>query len=319
MSFKTPSASPLCPVCGSKHNIEFSFYDLHYGYPGKVCSLQCANCRHMWVENISTIELRPLYTSDSYYSTRLSGPKKSHILVYVIFLLRRLFRGEHNSLFDKLISLLPHKLYIQSLVHYYLSKLSSPGLIDYGSGSGGFLSYFVPYKYKLQGYDINSSSTHPKINRLDFESPFLIETLGLSFSSHTLEHLQNPSTALTSIRNSMSKDELLILVLPNISSAAFDVLKNNWYFLGPPWHLHCFSIKSLKLLLSQHQLSTISVSSQYDWIALTKSISSILAIENVSFFAPLNALLLLLLYPFLQFTHPLKGDHVVLICKKISS
>ena len=136
-------------------------------------------------------------------------------------------------------------------------------ILDYGCGTGHFLSEAKKNNWKIKGIEPNESARQlankqlgghvfPTLVELDKNEKYSIITLW-----HVLEHILDLSTTLGVLKSLLSKDGSLIIAVPNPESYDAQYYKEYWAGYDVPRHLYHFTPKSLKKLIQKHNLKLI--------------------------------------------------------------
>jgi 2-polyprenyl-3-methyl-5-hydroxy-6-metoxy-1,4-benzoquinol methylase len=132
-------------------------------------------------------------------------------------------------------------------------------ILDYGCGTGDFLSYCAQRNWKISGVEpavsaraIASSKTnvpiHSDIKELSNERYSAI-TLW-----HVLEHVPDLNLILTELRSHLAKDGTLFIAVPNHESFDAKYYQSYWAGYDVPRHLWHFNPESMKILLDKNGL-----------------------------------------------------------------
>lgn len=162
----------------------------------------------------------------------------------------------------------PMQLEIDAKKYRYGLKLleqagvpSLNGLLDFGCGVGLFLREADAMGWqRCVGIDANQNyqasyqgSDEIQFINTNFES-LAIDNLGQNYSAITmwnvLEHLYNPLSVLTQLRDLLASGGLLLVMIPNVESLATRVIREksatfNWK------HVSHFSARSLRVLMAR--------------------------------------------------------------------
>lgn len=78
-------------------------------------------------------------------------------------------------------------------------------------------------------------------------------------SWHSLEHLPHPWTVIEEAARLLSPGGILLLAMPNPDSYEFSRLKERWYHLDTPRHLHLFPLKTLVDVCARNNLMSLEI------------------------------------------------------------
>ena len=219
-----------CDICASRMSKPFIKYD-HSTFP--CCVSMCMNC--------GLVKLNPRWNESKYnwfYSEKYDyfyrGPDKNV-----------------EELFDVDLSSKGKKMKER------LQEISIPNkikMLDIGAGTG-FSFFSLPGNPQVESYAIEAStkcipflkSKGVSIVGSDFSCDFG-EGYDLIVARHILEHVLNPLSFLTKIRNSLKKEGYLYIVVPNVMF--FNAKKARSFFR----HIHTYYY-NLKTLLQICKIS----------------------------------------------------------------
>lgn len=145
-------------------------------------------------------------------------------------------------------------------------------IIDLGCGQGEHLKYFGPESI---GFDISpknikvaiKNGLKVKLSNMN-QPPLLEEKYDVVFSSHLIEHLENPVTFLRYSRKQIKKNGFLVISLPNEHSVIH--LKYP-YFTYDGNHLYSISLRNLRELLEYVGYEEVIIYYDY-YTALSKKL-----------------------------------------------
>ena len=78
-------------------------------------------------------------------------------------------------------------------------------------------------------------------------------------SWHSLEHLPRPWVVIEEAAKLLAPGGVLVLAMPNPDSYEFSVLKQRWYHLDTPRHLHLFPLKTLVEICQANSLKLLEI------------------------------------------------------------
>jgi hypothetical protein len=193
--------------------------------------LFCGGCQHAYLEKI--LDVRFIY--ENYLTTSASS---------------------HGAI----SCLKSFKDFVERHAHLDSCKL----MLDIGGNDSTFLSFFNKYRdIDLVNVDPNASGEgRYKLNKcfledIDLEAYKNIRKK-IIVSSHTIEHLSQPSDLIKRISNALTEEDYCFLQFPAleslVSNLRFDQICHQ--------HVNYFSLSSIKVLLKNHGLSIVNY--EYD-------------------------------------------------------
>jgi 2-polyprenyl-3-methyl-5-hydroxy-6-metoxy-1,4-benzoquinol methylase len=136
-------------------------------------------------------------------------------------------------------------------------------LLDYGCGTGEFLSYTSTKGFDVAGIE-PSDRARLKANQLTGSKVYsdlnsLPGTFDVITLWHVLEHVSDPSEVISSLRSKLNKQGVLIVAVPNINAWESTHYKAYWAAYDTPRHLWHFNRKSLSLLVKRSSMKVIEI------------------------------------------------------------
>lgn len=146
-------------------------------------------------------------------------------------------------------------------------------ILDVGSGTGLFLSFFKERGWEVLGIEVSEEILNFS-NKTFGLNVLLGDLLSLKLPSkyfdvicfnNVLEHLHTPRRTLLKVRKILKDDGILEITVPNIESLGGKIFKEKWYHLDPGHHLYLFSEKTISKLLKETGFLVKKTSHSY-WI-----------------------------------------------------
>lgn len=258
---------PACPYCGSRsrdlayENVrDWSFQCA----PGKWSYWDCVDCQSLYLNPRPTIE--SVGAAYAHYYTHGDAP------VGIFGNLKYLLRNECLS-YRFNVDITPRlglpsllRPVLQRIAHYiklpfgwtFLESAHKGRFIDVGCGDGRTVALAKQLGWKAMGVEIDPAAvTEARRKNLDVvEGTYAaLATFPYQFDcivcSHVLEHVHDPLDLLRILRNSLAPGGMLLLTLPNASSALRRHFGENWRGLEAPRHISIPSELQLRKLLEQ--------------------------------------------------------------------
>lgn len=146
-------------------------------------------------------------------------------------------------------------------------RVKPPGkVLDVGCGYGYFLAACHEKGYLVHGIEYSGFAVRHAMDELglpvaigwldEIEMP--AATFDVITFWHCLEHMQDPRQAVTTVRNWLKAEGLLIIEVPNHEGTDARHLGTGWLGWHLPYHLYHFTPETLKLLLVQQGFSIIT-------------------------------------------------------------
>ena len=136
-------------------------------------------------------------------------------------------------------------------------------ILDYGCGTGGFLSYMYKKGWQTLGVEpatqARAQAEHEGLAVYD-----TIEAAGAKETKsdvitlwHVLEHVHDLNETIKKLRKLLVKDGYLLIAVPNINSWDAAHYHEHWAAFDVPRHLYHFEDQTLLDLLKKHKLSYV--------------------------------------------------------------
>jgi 2-polyprenyl-3-methyl-5-hydroxy-6-metoxy-1,4-benzoquinol methylase len=203
--------------------------------------IQCKNCSHIVADmNISDEELRNIYNKNYFFGDE-----------YVDYI-------NDNKVLRK-----NFQLRLRSLSKF-LDKDKHKSLLEVGCAYGFFLDEAKSFFDDVRGFDItedgiNYAKNSLKINAelAEFADISSQKSVDVGCMWDTIEHLRDPHLYLEKFSELIPKDGLLCITTGDISSLMARWRKEKWRLIHPPTHIHYFSMKTLRDILSKYGFDVI--------------------------------------------------------------
>jgi len=235
-----------------------SLYDDRYGYPGEFVLRKCTGCGHRFLEHeFSRNLLNNLYTlyyPRSSFSLEQFRPRKE------VKGFRAWLNGSRRSAY----CWVPPKVRV----------------LDIGCGFGESLAYHAARGCEAYGVEVDENIKRVA-ERFGFKvhvGPFAPEVYRPDFFDYVtmdqvLEHVVDPVETLRGVEQILRPGGKVIISTPNSNGWGAYLFGRRWINWHAPYHLHHFSVQSMKLAaekagLAVAQVRTITMSEWllYQWI-----------------------------------------------------
>ena len=232
-----------CTVCGSKELEKYLESADHFLSKENFSLYKCKTCQALltWPRpEINSIS--KYYKSNDY----ISHSNESKSLIGIIYKLVR-----NYTLSQKI-----------KMVEHYVSKVK---LLDYGCGTGHFLSQAKKQGWEVQGVEPDATArqnlhlslenlVQHSLSELPSKTRFNAITL-----FHVLEHVHDLHETLSHLISLLDKNGLIFLALPNYQSADAQHYQTYWAGYDLPRHLYHFNQHSVFQLAEKYGLKIISI------------------------------------------------------------
>lgn len=244
----------ICPICrSSEQTLVRYLYDDRYGYDGVFPLFKCKACAHNYLmSDLSETQVIRLYT-DFYprksFNISQYQPHKveNGILTWI--------RGKRSSAFRWV----PEKVRI----------------LDIGCGFGESLGYHTARECDVYGVeaDQNISRVVEKFGFKVHVGLFDADQYQSDFFDYitmdqVIEHVSDPLLTLLGIARILKPHGQVIISTPNARGWGEKVFRNRWMNWHAPYHLHFFSLKSMKIAAEQAglELTMMKTITNSDWL-----------------------------------------------------
>jgi SAM-dependent methyltransferase len=231
-----------CPVCGNNSlNPFLSCIDQLVSHE-TFSIVQCANCQlAITTPRPDDSDLQHFYESDDYISH--SGKSKGLI-------------GNLYRLARKVTITWKYKV---------VTRYASQGeILDFGCGSGEFLSKMKTHHWKISGIEPSEKARLKAHGTTGIVIASSIKQLSeKKFNAitlwHVLEHVPDLNEVMINLKNILLKDGLIFIAVPNYYSPDSEYYNQYWAGYDVPRHLWHFSKDSMKLLLERNGFEIVGI------------------------------------------------------------
>jgi len=221
-----------CPVCGNNNHTP------SYRVKGYLYYL-CNSCRSLFLDPASVHEDVSLYGKDYFEKD-----------------LKKDMRGYAGYAAQSL----PLRMYFRRLLKYVKAYIppDSPSLLDVGCAYGFFLDEAKKLGMSVHGVDISEDAINWVKERLRIEgtvgsiSEAPIGPFDVITAIEVIEHINNPSSFLNSIRERLREDGIVVIHTAAVDSQTARLFGRSWWYLNPPDHCIIYSRDSLRSIVSRH-------------------------------------------------------------------
>jgi len=134
-------------------------------------------------------------------------------------------------------------------------------ILDFGCGTGHFLSFLSDKGYKTFGIEPDNYAREKakKLTNSNIEANLddINEKFDIITAWHVIEHVSDLRNTLKKIRKKLKKDGVFIIAVPNINSFDSEYYGKYWAGLDVPRHLYHFTKHSLTSLAKKCKLKIV--------------------------------------------------------------
>ncbi|MBJ6117627.1 class I SAM-dependent methyltransferase [Pontibacter sp. BT310] len=227
-----------CPICGKEEFKNFLVVTDNSVSKESFVIVECENCTFKFTNPRPDIEsIGSYYESEEYIS---HSNTKTGIINRAYHVVRSITTKQKVELINR----------------YAPAKGS---ILDYGCGTGVFLTACKKDGWKVQGVEPND-----KARELAAESAGttiatdLGEVANEKFNVitlwHVLEHIHTLNETISQLISHLTEDGVLIVAVPNADSHDAKQYKENWAAYDVPRHLYHFTQPTMKRFLKRHKM-----------------------------------------------------------------
>ena len=162
-----------------------------------------------------------------------------------------------------------------------IKKLEPSGkLLDVGCAMGFSTDEAWRLGYDVWGIDVSSYAINQAKKLLGdrvmavplHEAHFEDNAFDIVVMFDIIEHLADPRADLQIIHRALRLDGLLVLCTGDVKSLYARIMKTHYHFFAPPFHLHFFSVKTIRLLLRQAGFVVVKIEKRGKWFSFSYAI-----------------------------------------------
>jgi SAM-dependent methyltransferase len=261
---------PECPIDRRKgHLIYENVVDAYFGTPGNWSYRQNPETKHLWLDPRPDDQgIGELYIN--YYTH--DEPERGDSIWDTVFEFIQASRlgypaANNPSVFARFLSLMPTIHDAAELGVMRISAYERGRILDFGCGSGAFMSRMRDAGWSVTGVELDAKAAaqlraskgfivYSSVDELIDKNrdPFDVIVMG-----HVLEHVSDPVSTLSTLKNLLSESGRLIITTPNANSLASKLFRQYWRGLEPPRHFNVFTLTSLSNALKRGGLRLVKI------------------------------------------------------------
>jgi ubiquinone/menaquinone biosynthesis C-methylase UbiE len=270
---------PNCYVCGSPGRTLYTdLQDRVYSSPGKWNISRCTNteCGTLWL-NPMPIQDDIMRAYQDYYTHTSSDIRRTSLKQQIKQYLKMGYTSIHYGYdipsvktLQKMIASLAlffvagHLQFDYDLM--YLPATLKGKLLEIGFGGADALKNMASLGWEAHGVDFdpvavdNALKAGLEVRQGSLEAQHYDDQLFNAVTmSHVIEHIHEPRTLLKECYRILKPGGTFVAITPNVSSMSHKLLKDAWFSLEPPRHLHMFTPQGLKRLALEAGFKEVEV------------------------------------------------------------
>jgi 2-polyprenyl-3-methyl-5-hydroxy-6-metoxy-1,4-benzoquinol methylase len=165
---------------------------------------------------------------------------------------------------SQIMKTLHKKIYIMKEIRFVQKAgLAGRNLLDVGCGAGWISNIWAQNGFQVTGLE-------PSLSRCNFarekyglnvvneyvENTDFDQCFDVSILRHVIEHFQDPGAVLRKIHQTLNREGVVMVIVPNIDSIGRYLFGVNWEWVLP-WHCNFFNKCSLETLLKESGFEVI--------------------------------------------------------------
>lgn len=234
-----------CPLCGNNKFTKYISAKDYFLTNESFSINKCKECNFLFTNpRPEDKELSKYYKSSEYLS---HSKKINSIYSFIYGIIRKISVRRKFRLINKLMK-------------------NEGSLLDFGCGSGEFLSYCSKKSWKTAGVEPDEDARNIAGQQIGMEVFESLEELGKINDRkfdvitlwHVLEHVPEIDTRIDELKKILKYDGSIIIALPNPMSWDAKHYGKYWAAYDLPRHLYHFTQQTVKRLLIKHNFKLLS-------------------------------------------------------------
>lgn len=284
-----------CPLCGeSKHRLVVESEDHQWGIAGRFSVVECDQCRHRFMNPRPLLSLLADCYPDNYGPHQLNAQPQpanesatsnvSSAPWYLRYLPLRYIPGLRRFFYwltDERSQSLP--------APFTVENGETPRAFELGCAAGAYLAQLQNKGWNVSGVEPGDAPVRSaQANGLDVQQGTLdnispnAKSFDFAASWMVIEHVPHPRQTLQQLHRILKPEGTLAISVPNAGCWEPKFFGANWDAWDLPRHLHHFSPRSIRRLLSECGFTNIRITHQRTLLNVFGSVGIFLIKRNPS-------------------------------------
>ena len=169
---------------------------------------------------------------------------------------------DQNNWISKIYGLVKNRMFSIKLNTLFDHSHNTETALDYGCGTGEFVSYLDSKGIKAEGYEPTQSAFEKASNKnikIYNSLSSITKTYDVITMFHVLEHVDDYMETIKELKERLNPNGILVIAVPNYKSYDATFYKEKWAGWDVPRHLWHFSRKDISNIANESYLELIQI------------------------------------------------------------